>query len=162
MLCERCKKNQATVHMKKIINGNANETHLCSECAGAENYNQFHSMFQDLFSFSSESDFWGADEDVKKCPVCNMTYDEFKRTGKLGCESCYEAFSSVLDNTLKSIHGSNEHKGKFPKKSGGKMLAVREKANLKRKLAVAIEKEEFEEAARLRDELKKLEGGGEQ
>lgn len=165
MLCERCKKNQADVHLKQSINGEIREMHICSECASDLEYTpfSFHNMFQDLFSFTSGANMNGVGTNIKKCSSCGMTYDEFKRNGKLGCSNCFEAFGEGLENTLRSIHGSTEHKGKIPKKSGSKMLIKREISSLKRKLAVAVENEEFEEAAKLRDEIKKLsEGGGNQ
>ena len=163
MVCEKCKKNQATVHMKKIIGGEVKETYFCGECASLEDVEilSFQNMFQDLFSFSYAKDMTQKQQQVIKCPVCQMTYNEFKQKGKLGCESCYKAFNTGLDNMLKSIHTGEEHKGKLPKKSGGELLTRRTKENLKRKLAVAIEKEEFEEAAKLRDEIRALEGGAE-
>ncbi|MEA5085481.1 MAG: UvrB/UvrC motif-containing protein [Lachnospiraceae bacterium] len=168
MLCEKCKKNQATIHMTQVINGDVKEIYLCPECAANEEYStkfSFHNMFQELFNLAASPTevFGGFNASGLKCPVCGQTYEEFKKLGKLGCVSCYSAFSQTLDHTLKSIHGSNEHKGKIPQKSGGKMLAKREKENLKRQLAVAIEKEEYEEAAKIRDRIRNIEKeGGEQ
>ncbi len=162
MYCERCKKNQADVHMKQYINGEIKETHLCSQCANEGGYDSFsfNNMFKDLFGFSTDANMFEKNENVQKCPVCSMTYDEFKKGGKLGCSSCYEAFGKGIKNTLRNIHGSDEHKGKIPNKSGGEMLIKREIEGLRKKLAQAVEKEEFEEAARLRDEIKSLTGGG--
>ncbi|MDD3570813.1 MAG: UvrB/UvrC motif-containing protein [Lachnospiraceae bacterium] len=168
MLCEKCKKNQATIHMTQVINGDVREIYLCPECAGTEEYSNkfsFHNMFQELFNLASSPTevFGGYNSSGLKCPLCGQTYEEFKKLGKLGCVSCYSTFSKNLDHTLKSIHGSTEHKGKIPQKSGGKMLAKREKENLKRQLAVAIEKEEYEEAAKIRDKIRSMEKeGGEQ
>jgi len=167
MLCEKCKKNQATIHMTQVINGDVREIYLCPECAANEEYLNkfsFHNMFQDLFNLASSPTevFGGLNSSGLKCPVCGQTYEEFKKMGKLGCTSCYSTFSQNLDHTLKSIHGSNEHKGKIPQKSGGKMLVKREKEILKRQLAVAIEKEEYEDAARIRDKIRSLEKEGEE
>ncbi len=174
MLCEKCKKNQATVHMKQVVNGQSKELHLCQECAQEAGYlndmglmgwghggfsNLFDDMFQDMFHISAGPETIGIGHNGSsvRCPSCGMTLDEFKRTGKLGCGQCYEAFAPYLQPALRSIHGSDEHKGKIPQKSGGRMMAHRELETLKRKLAVAIEKEEFEEAARLRDQIRALE-----
>ena len=166
MLCEKCKKNQATIHMTQVINGDVQEIYLCPECAANEevsNTFSFHNMFQELFNLASSPTevFGGHNESGLKCPVCGQTYEEFKKMGKLGCVSCYSTFSQNLDHTLKSIHGSTQHKGKIPQKSGGKMMRKREKEALKHQLAVAIEKEEYEEAAKLRDRIRSLEKEGE-
>ncbi|MCI8342379.1 MAG: hypothetical protein HFE62_04105 [Firmicutes bacterium] len=163
MICEKCKKNQATVHMKQIINGDAREVHLCQECASAYDIGNsfafdFSSMFQDLFNMAAAPVGleMGHKNSSMKCGVCGMTYNEFMRTGKIGCASCYDTFYNNIQPTLKSIHGSDEHKGKIPQKSGGKMLKKREIDSLKKRLSAAIENEEFEEAAKLRDRIREL------
>ncbi len=180
MLCEKCKKNQATVHVKQTINGETKEMYLCSHCADEEgvtknmsfnnmfgssffNDSIFNDMFTDLFNVTADNAFLGtsAHSSSNKCPVCGRTYDSFRQSGKFGCGDCVDTFSPYMDSVLKSIHGSSEHKGKIPHKSGGKMAAKRETEILKRKLAAAIENEEFEEAAKLRDKIKELEKEGE-
>ena len=180
MLCEKCKKNQATVHVKQTINGETKEMYLCPECANEEgitkefsfnsmfgnsffNNSVFDDMFTDLFNVTADNAFLGTSsgKGANKCPVCGRTYDSFRQSGRLGCGSCLDTFSPYMDSVLKSIQGSSEHKGKIPHKSGGKMAAKREIETLKRKLAAAIENEEFEEAAKLRDKIKGLEKEGE-
>ena len=168
MLCEKCKKNPATVHLKQAINGTVTEQHLCQACAEADGFltdmtwnhgsfgSLFDDMFQDMFHFSAAPEALGTKASGTRCPVCGMTLEQFKQGGKLGCAACYDTFGPYLQPTLKSIHGSNEHKGKIPQKSGRQMMARREIETLKRKLAVAIEKEEFEEAAKLRDRIRQL------
>lgn len=164
MLCERCQKNNASVHMTQIINGNKVEKHLCEECAigvGLDSPISFQDIFQGLLNLTgSTPKAWTEEcnvESVYKCSACGLTFEGFRKTGKLGCASCYKAFKPQLDSTLKSIHGSNIHKGKFPHKSGGMVLVRREKEELKKKLLTAIANEEFEEAAKIRDEIRKLE-----
>jgi protein arginine kinase activator len=166
MLCEKCKKNQATVHMKQVINGDVKEMYLCSDCAekaGLTTSFSFNDMFKDLFNVTADSAFLGSgfDSAIDRCPVCGQTYSQFRQNGKLGCGECIKHFGPYMDSVLKSIHGSSEHKGKIPHKSGGAMAAKREKELLKRKLAAAIENEEFEEAAKLRDRIRSLEKDGE-
>ena len=95
---------------------------------------------------------------------CHTTKDEFhifNRTNCISCGECAEAFGAYMDSTLKNIHGSNEHKGKIPHKSGGKMMLKREKELLKKQMAEAVEREDFEEAAKIRDRLRSLEKDGE-
>ena len=166
MLCENCKKNNATVHVKHVINGEVKESYMCRECAEKAGFNtsfSFNDMFKDLFNATAESAVLGngMSGTVKKCPSCGMTYQQFRHEGKLGCGQCAEAFGVNMDSTLKNIHGSSEHKGKIPHKSGGILMVKREKELLRKKMAEAIEKEDFEEAAKIRDRLRSLEKDGE-
>ena len=155
MICERCKKNQATVHMTQIINGKKTEQHLCSQCAAEINAGI---TFEDFFSgFFDNNIHTNNSIGVKKCPVCSMTYDNFLKNGKFGCAQCYETFRDALNDTFKSIHSSCEHQGKYPNKLGNKIIVKKQKEELKRKLVEAIAKEDFEAAAALRDEIKGLE-----
>lgn len=168
MVCDKCKKNQATVHMAQIINGEKIEQHLCGECAGSASFGgqiSFQDIFQGLLNLSSFTQTHKTDgnksEEEKQynCDSCGLSYEEFRQTGKLGCVHCYDTFKPNLDTTLKSMHGMNVHCGKIPKKSGSVLLLKREKDELKKKLALAIHKEEFEEAAKLRDKIRELEKG---
>ena len=174
MLCERCKKNNATVHVKQVVNGDVKEMYLCSDCADKAGVttsfsfnnmfaDSFDNMFKDLFNVTADNAFLGSsfDTPTNRCPVCGQTYNEFRESGKLGCSECINHFGPRMDSLVKSIHGSNEHKGKIPHKSGNALATKREKEILKRKLAAAIENEEFEEAAKLRDKIRSLEKDGE-
>jgi protein arginine kinase activator len=95
-----------------------------------------------------------------KCPNCGLTYTDFRKIGRLGCGECYRAFNRYLIPLLKRIHGATQHIGKAPMKAG-KPLKKKEKApdiaTLKEKLQQAIATEAFEEAARLRDQIRELE-----
>lgn len=162
MLCEKCKKNEATVHVTQVINGKKTEKHLCESCARESgDAISFKDIFQGLLNITEGHDKWieSEEDSVDTCKNCGLTYDEFRHTGFLGCGECYNAFRHKLDPTIKSIHASNEHKGRIPRRSGGNMLIKREKEELKRKLLRAIDKEDFEEAARLRDKIRELKGG---
>jgi protein arginine kinase activator len=96
-----------------------------------------------------------------KCPSCGFTYQDFKKVGRFGCGECYEAFKKQLDPLLKRIHGSNRHVGKVPLTAG---KAVKETTvlqsikELKAQLEKAVQSEEFETAAKLRDKIRELEG----
>ena len=120
----------------------------------------FEDIFQGFLNFGTpkQDEFANPYKRVAaRCPSCGMTYDELRRTGKFGCSSCYDAFESYITGSLKSIHGDNVHKGKVPKRNGGPLLKKHELEDLKRRLVDAIAKEEFEEAAVLRDRIKALE-----
>ena len=161
MLCEECKQTQATVHLTEIVNDQMTELHLCEVCANQKG-TQVESHFGLADLLSGLSDYGKAQEpeevSTKACPSCGMTYDDFRKVGRLGCTECYTTFKRSLGSLLKRIHGSPLHLGKSParllKTAKG---AKTELLDLKRRLERAIDEEEFEEAARLRDQIRRLE-----
>ena len=161
MLCEACKQSQATVHLTEIVNDQMTELHLCEGCANQKGA-QVESHFGLADLLSGLADFGKTQEPeeipAKACPSCGMTYDDFRKVGRLGCAECYLTFKRSLGGLLKRIHGSPLHLGKSPvrllKAAKG---AKTELLDLKRKLERAIDEEEFEEAARLRDQIRRLE-----
>ena len=164
MLCERCKQKQATVQLTQTINGQTSEMFLCGECAALYekplSYQQFLQGLLNVFGPMSGMKKVNAPpqaESSVRCPACGLTYEGFQKTGKLGCAVCYQAFRKEMDPILKNIQGSNIHEGKFPQKAGVELLNKRKVDKLKLALAKAVENEEFEDAARLRDEIKTLE-----
>jgi len=93
------------------------------------------------------------------CPDCGLAYGEFKDTGKLGCARCYAAFREYISHVLKTIHGTDEYKGKIPIGQGNKydrLIAKRELAENRVLLKKAVEAEEFEQAAKYRDIINDL------
>jgi len=162
MLCDICKKNPATVHLTEIIDEQMNELHLCEDCArhkSAAMEQQFG--LSDLLA--GMADFEKPDKDEEnvavKCPNCNLTYADFKKVGRLGCGECYNAFRKYLAPLLKRIHGSNQHVGKSPFKEKTILKPGRKNTDLdglKAQMQKAIQREDFEEAARLRDQIKKI------
>lgn len=164
MLCDVCNKNPATVHLTEIIDEQMNELHLCEDCArhkSAAMEQQFG--LSDLLA--GMADFEkpvNKEEEVvtAKCPACGLTYADFKKIGRLGCGECYNAFRKYLAPLLKRIHGSNQHIGKNPAKTKGALKLDKKKTGLpelKNQLQKAISQEAFEEAARLRDQIKEME-----
>jgi len=161
MLCDICGKNEATVHLTEIINEQMTKLHLCEECAkkkGAEM--EEHFGLADLLAGLANLDTpveTMKDKKVK-CAACGMTYSDFKKIGRLGCGQCYEAFKTYLAPLLKRIHGSDIHMGKSPEKKARTTKSRKiDIEQLRRRLKRAVELEEFEEAAQLRDEIKKYE-----
>lgn len=175
MLCENCGENEANVRYTQIINGVKKEMALCEKCSKELGIGEMDfSMPINLSSFLGE--FFGNTENVSLpgftttkelfCDECGMTYDEFTNTGKFGCANCYDAFSQRIDPILKNLHGANRHvgrKGKITKPELKKMDMVKEDKQvsevdrLKEDLRKAIGEERYEDAARIRDEIKKLE-----
>ena len=161
MLCELCKQAQATVHLTEIVNEQMTELHLCEACANQKGAQvESHFGLSDLLSGLAEFGKTQEPEEVstKACASCGMTYDDFRKVGRLGCAECYPTFKRSLGSLLKRIHGSPIHVGKSPiRLIKPSKVAKTELLDLKRKLERAIEHEEFEEAARLRDQVRRLE-----
>ena len=162
MLCDLCGKNQASVHLTEIIDDQMSEVHLCEECAHKKSV-QMEQQFglADLLAGLAEL---GQPKEASgvggfKCANCGLTYQDFKRIGRLGCSECYATFSKYLSPLLKKIHGSTQHLGKSPHLVVPKEKKKIDLMELRMKLQQAINKEEFEEAARLRDKIKELEKG---
>jgi protein arginine kinase activator len=172
MLCDICKKNEATVHLTEVINDNVSEIHICEQCAKEKGASmQQHFGIADLLSglVDIPTDMVSRKSHIGiKCPGCGMSYDNFKKMGRFGCAKCYDAFRRALHPLFKKIHGTSSHIGKAPGeqvsvKSGKKDKAVRaydgkdKLKDLKARLLDAIKREEFEQAAVLRDKIKALE-----
>jgi protein arginine kinase activator len=158
MLCDLCHKNSATVHLTEIVNEKVMELHICAECAQnkTDELKQHISVSDFLSSLITEP---GAEKknSALACPMCGFTFYDFKKKGRLGCGHCYVTFRQYLHSFLKKIHGSSQHKGKLPSKVKQSVVIERNLVSLKARLVRAIELEEYEEAARLRDEIKKTE-----
>lgn len=161
MLCDKCKKNNATVHIRSVVNGVVNEKNLCGYCAANEGYNDVHhnSLAQMLASMLGDTLTINGKDELKRCPNCNSSFSQIAESGKLGCSECYNTFKGELLPYLKRLHGSTEHVGIIPNKAP---LAVKTDTEsveyLRMKLNDLIVEEKFEEAATVRDKIKKLEG----
>ena len=160
MFCEICGKKEATVHLTEIVNDKVTKLHLCEDCAkekGSEM--EEHFGLNDLLA--GLADLGASVEpdvlDTIKCPSCGFTYRDFKKIGRLGCGNCYDAFKKHLAPLLKRIHGSDRHVGKVPLMVGKTVKDARSIQDLKMRMEKAIQAEDFEEAARLRDNIKDLE-----
>jgi protein arginine kinase activator len=161
MLCDLCNKNQATVHLTEIIDDQISELHLCEECARKKSM-QMEQQFglADLLAGLAElaKPEEGEEAAGVKCPNCGLSYQDFKKAGRLGCSECYPAFKKYLMPLLKKIHGSTQHLGKSPYKAAARpKKRLVNLTELRMQLQRAIEKEEFEEAARLRDKIREIE-----
>ncbi len=92
------------------------------------------------------------------CKICNMSYEQFIKSGKFGCANCYDTFVSILPSVFKKIHGNMRHHGKLPNRAGEKIKTKREISELKAQLNKAVQSEKYERAAVLRDKMRALEG----
>ncbi len=161
MLCQKCGKNAATTHIKTVINGKVTEQSLCGYCAAKSGYSTFaNGSITGLLSSMLGHTLNGENTVLEhKCSCCGSTFANIAETGKVGCAECYKTFEKELLPYLKRIHGSVNHTGKTP---GSKDLVVTEVkdtvSELKRRLAELVAAENYEEAAIVRDEIKRLEG----
>ncbi len=164
MLCERCGDNEASVHLTRITNGKKEEIHLCEECARKSsqlNLNDNNLSFQSLLSGILNHDFANADSSVFEntnsqklvCQNCGMSYQEFTERGLFGCAECFKVFENKLDGLFKKIHGNISHNGKYPLSFQQKLEAKTEITDLKLKMQSAVERENFEKAAEIRDKI---------
>lgn len=183
MLCEKCKKNEATFYYHENVNGTEKTYSLCRDCADElekkgefKSFGSFGSEFDTFGSLFAHDPFEQIDSlfgslfapqktrqlaektAAKKCPLCGMTLSDFAREGKAGCPTCYDTFAEELEPTIGRIHGRTAHNGRSPVK-------FREKNELKHKIREleaeqkeAIKAENYERAAEIRDELKNLRG----
>lgn len=161
MLCDLCAKNPATVHLTEIIDDQMSELHLCEECARQKSA-QMESQFglSDLLAGMVEFEKPTKEKETEgmlKCLNCSLTYADFKKIGRLGCGDCYTAFKRYLIPLLKRIHGLSQHAGKSPLKVAKVSKKKMDLQELRRVLVKAIEEEAFEEAARIRDQIRELE-----
>lgn len=164
MICQECGKRPATLHFTKIVNGDKNEFHICETCArekgemipGSSNGFSIHNLLSGLLDFEPSSVASAKPQSVR-CEHCGLTYTQFSKLGRFGCGSCYQSFSEKLDPLFKRVHGNTVHVGKVPKRTGGLVQYKREIESLKKEMMTRIESEEFEQAAKIRDQIREIE-----
>lgn len=160
MLCDICKANEATVHLTQIINGKMKKVDLCETCSkekGVQDPAGF-SLADLLVGIGTTEEMEARDkENAIKCPVCEFTLADFKKTGRLGCSSCYDTFDEGLVSVLKAMHKGCAHKGKVPRVLIAKIERAQKISDLKKNLSEAVREEKYELAAQLRDEIQKIE-----
>ena len=175
LLCDKCNINPATVHVERMVNNSVSTQKLCFSCAVKEGADMsFENMVKELLgsvigtlgnnygeiTFPIPGHIPGQAvpfETIATCEFCGLSYSELREEGKLGCADCYQIFRPKIDVILKNIHGSSEHLGKVPVKAPKELLLRREIDELRRLQAEAIEREDFEKAADLRDKIRKAE-----
>ena len=169
MLCERCKKNEATIHLSEVIKDMKSEIHLCEACANEVGLNAKISNFS--LSISEMLTFLNVDEitdynDGKYCTNCGSSFIDYKRDGKLGCPNCYNNMSEFITPVITSHHGEKKHTGKSPLYNETPYYNNDDLRNykvndetadyLQAQLASAVDDERYEEAAILRDRIKNI------
>lgn len=180
MLCENCGKREANVRYSENINGAKKELHLCEECSKKLGITDkmdfrmpsldFSSLFGSFLEDFSTPDFMPLLSEMKKieCNSCGSTFEDIINTGRYGCPNCYEVFEDRMDPILKKLQGANRHNGRLGKISDNKVKFEKSEENvstnsnenklekLQEDLKLAIKEERYEEAAKIRDEIKKM------
>lgn len=157
MLCDDCKKREATFHSIKKINGVSTEKHLCSDCQKKYGFQMMKlSNMGDLFSnFTNLLNYPQEEEQV--CPECGTASDDFLNTGYVGCSNCYKEFSKIMYPVIQKMQNSLQHVGKSP--VGLDTSPSTEYDKLAAELKKAISEENYEQATILRDKMRMLKGG---
>jgi protein arginine kinase activator len=158
MFCDVCKSKEATVFLTQIIEGKMQKVNLCEGCSKEKGVND-----PTGFALADLLLGLGAAQEIEKnpagirCPVCGFSQADFKKTGRLGCSACYDTFAEGLSGMLKNMHRGLVHTGKVPARLAVARLRNRELSRLREELDRAVAAEQFEEAAGLRDRIRRLE-----
>jgi protein arginine kinase activator len=157
MKCQRCH-NAATLHITEVLeNEQFEELHLCEQCAQKYLYEP-----QPKAGGKSTAEAIPEAEEAgllsqQECPLCGIKFMEFRNSGRLGCPHDYQVFREELTPLLESIHGETRHCGKSPRRLPQNKQTQSELIQLRNRLKQAVTKEDYEEAARLRDRIRQLE-----
>ncbi len=164
MLCQICNKKAAIIHLTEIADGLRKEMHLCESCAveqgiAAKSQVSINELLSNLLAVQpTDEDIFGPSEQKMSCPLCGFTLDKFRREAVLGCPNDYEFFEKALLPLIERAHnGKTSHCGKIPSKTPKQAKMQMKLANLRQLLDTAVRKEDYESAARLRDEIKQME-----
>ena len=161
MLCENCGDQNASIHYTQIDKNEMHTIHLCEECAAEKGLQPGVNVGNfPLTDFLAQMGKPGVESAADgPCSFCGLTLDDFKKTGRLGCSHCYVSFNAHLAGLLRRLHGGTHHIGKVylpPDPSAAEQQ--QRLAGLRRKLDRAVESEDFERAAQIRDLIRNLEG----
>ncbi|RJQ25663.1 MAG: hypothetical protein C4589_10770 [Peptococcaceae bacterium] len=167
MLCERCQQRPATIHLTEVINNHKSKIALCEVCAReiqAQGFGLLPPLSLPYFlagllghGFNAES-LEQSDGPEIKCESCGLSESQFVKRGLLGCGNCYRSFAEKLEPLLRRIQGKVEHVGKMPADSLKSDAWLKNEIEvMRKKLKRAIEAEEYEEAAGIRDDIRRME-----
>ena len=155
-----CKASEATVHVSNVVGDKVQKIDICEECAKKKGVTDptALSLADLLFGLGASQELTSAHAEGQdlKCPNCEFTQADFKKAGRLGCSLCYSTFASGLETLLKSMHKGTRHVGKIPQGLKQSRDLSNRAQLLQKKLDKAVNDEDFESAARLRDEIKEV------
>jgi protein arginine kinase activator len=156
-MCEACGKRRATVHLTEFVDGEPVLRLLCDECYAEREGAPLvtpAALFQQILSAVAPE---LKDLAMKECPACGISYLQFRQQGTLGCPQDYEEFSAALTKLMEEIHGATEHCGKVSPEAGEREAIQGRLRSLHRLQERAIQREDYELAAQLRDSIAELE-----
>jgi protein arginine kinase activator len=158
MKCQKCTK-AATLHITEVVaDDQFEELHLCEECASKYLYEPQQKGLVGKGALAAqveESEISALNQ--RECPICGIKFVEFRNSGRLGCPHDYQEFRDELATLLENIHGETRHCGKTPRRQPQNKQTQSELIQLRKQLQQAVTKEAYEEAALLRDRIRKLE-----
>jgi len=158
--CEECGGQEAVVHLTQVVNNEMTVTHLCDSCAAQKGLDTSPGPISPLSDFIAQ--MGGAPprpaEAQVACPFCGLTFADFREAGRLGCPECWSTFQREMEALIRQIHGSSTHVGKvyLPPDPTASELQKR-LDGLRNRLDRAVQAEDFETAAHLRDQIRALE-----
>jgi len=158
MVCDICKSNDATVHLTQIVGGKMKKVNLCEGCSkekGVQDPTGF-SMADMLLGLGTGDEMESVSESGTICPGCGFTLADFKKLGRLGCSQCYKTFAEGLESVIKMMHKAEMHVGKKPARAIHNLEVTERLEALRTELEKAVGKENFENAAALRDEIEAI------
>ena len=156
-LCQICGKNPATIHYTEIKKDAKRELHICEECADEQGLGSGAPIPSMLFDLMQGAKRDQAGEDLK-CPHCGISFSEFRTRGRFGCPHDYEVFAEPVTPLLDKIHGAHQHTGRLPRGRQVMDGGVADRLlHLRRELQASVKTENYEDAARIRDEIQELE-----
>lgn len=160
MQCQICQKNEATIHLTEIIEGLRSEMHICEQCAqeqgiAVKSQIPLNELLSGLLaSAPSDDEMLGDSEKKTSCPHCGFTLEQFRKEAVLGCPYDYEIFEKPLLPLIEKAHnGQSVHCGKVPSKASTDTKKQIELLNLRQQLEAAVQAEDYELAAELRDKI---------
>jgi protein arginine kinase activator len=163
MQCQVCQKKEATIHLTEINDGVRSEMHLCEHCAQEEGIAvksqlSINELLSGLLATQPADEMFGDAEHEQACPHCGFTLSQFTKEAVLGCPYDYEVFEKSLLPLIEKAHdGKTVHRGKVPSKTPKDTKKQIKLASLRQQLEAAVQSEDYELAAKLRDEINQLE-----
>ena len=158
MTCDVCKQNQATVFLTQIVENKMQKVNLCESCSkekGVADPTGF--ALADLLLGMGAAQAMESSSGTAKCPVCGFGQADFKKTGRLGCSNCYDTFADGLQGLLKGMHKGTAHIGKVPPRVRKTIERETEMKSLHTELRRAVKDENYEGAAKIRDQIRRIE-----
>ena len=165
MMCDHCGERDAVIHLTHIENNEMHSYHLCEACAAEKGIDpdaeaDVNEPLAAFLAQMGDERSEAADAPDAECPYCSLSLEGFKKTGRLGCSQCYVAFEAHLRNLMRRLHAGTQHVGKvyLPPEDATDVSREERLNGLMRRLTRAVDSEDFERAAKIRDQIRSLEG----